>query len=343
MKTRSLVPVLAVAAVLLPVAACGGQAESAPAVTAFAAAPGATATVAPQEGQASYPAQVTNCGRTVRVERAPERIVSFFPSNTEMLLALGLKDRVAGHGWAGQSPPKPAYAADYASVKVLAEGEVSRESLLAARPDFILADGEYNFDGTKLPTIKELEELGVPVYVSAAFCPDTTGTATLADTGRDLDALGVLLGIPARTAEAGAGVRKALDDVRTRLAGREPVRLAMVQLFDRQLYALAGGLYSDIVRTAGGENLLDGSVPEGKNFDTVSVETVAKADPHTIVFHYVDDKDRAAAQAWIREHLGQTDAVRNGRLVATPAADYSGLRSVDGTVTLARALHPAAF
>ncbi|MFD0890834.1 ABC transporter substrate-binding protein, partial [Streptosporangium algeriense] len=139
------------------------------------------------------------------------------------------------------------------------------------------------------------------------------------------------------------GVTRALDGLRRRLDGRAPVRTAMVQVFDRQLYGLAGGLYSDILRTAGGANVLDGRVPAGKNFDVVSVEAVAKADPETIVYHYTDEADRASAERWLRERLGQTRAVRNGRLVATPAADYSGLRAVDGVQAIARALHPGVF
>ncbi|MFF0576520.1 ABC transporter substrate-binding protein [Streptosporangium saharense] len=307
------------------------------------AGPTTAAAPAAPRGEGAFPAQVVNCGRSVQVDSPPKRIVSFFPSNTELLLALGVKDRLAGQVWADQSPPKPAYAADYAGVKVLSGGEVSRETLLAARPDFILADGEYNFDGKKLPTIAELAELGVPVYVDAAFCPGTTGSATLADVGRDLDALGGLLGVPGQAAGAKRDVTRALDGLRRRLDGRAPVRTAMVQVFDRQLYGLAGGLYSDILRVAGGANVLDGRVPAGKNFDVVSVEAVAKADPETIVYHYTDEADRASAEKWLREHLGQTKAVKNGRLVATPAADYSGLRAVDGVQTIARALHPDVF
>ncbi|WP_214104937.1 ABC transporter substrate-binding protein [Acrocarpospora catenulata] len=291
----------------------------------------------------AFPAQVTNCGRTVRVTAPPQRIVSFFPSNTELLLALGLKDRIAGHVWANQSPPKPAYAADYNRLTVLADGQISRESLFAARPDFVLADGEYNFDGKQLPTIAELEKLGVPVYVGAAFCPATTGTATLADATADLDALGALLGVPDAAAKARADVDRTLADLRQRLSGRPAVPAAMVQIFDKQLYALAGGLYSDILRTSGATDVLAGMIPEGRNFDAISAEAVAKADPEVIIYHHTSEDDRAAGEQWLRTHLAQTRAVRNNRLVATPAADYAELRAIDGVRTLARALHPEAF
>ncbi|MEU3844140.1 ABC transporter substrate-binding protein [Streptomyces sp. NPDC028635] len=291
----------------------------------------------------AYPAQAVNCGRTVRVESAPQRIVSFFPSNTELLLRLGLKDRIAGQTWTDQSPPKPAYATEYAKVKVLAPGEISRESLLAARPDFILADGEYQFDGKKLPTIAELDKLGVPVYIDSAFCPKATGTATLDTTTADLTALGNLLdaGTPAR--EAAADTRRQLATVDTALKGRPATPVAMVQIVDKQLYALSGGLYSDILTRAGGKDLMTGTGPEGSNFAPLSAEALAKKNPDVLVYNYTGDADRKASEQWLRTHLAATKAVRDDRLVAVPAADFSELRAVDGTVTLAKSLHPQAF
>ncbi|GAA3267052.1 ABC transporter substrate-binding protein [Streptomyces lavendulae] len=298
--------------------------------------------VADAGNRTTYPAQAENCGRTVKVDRAPERIVSFFPSNTELLLELGLKDRIAGQTWTNQSPPKPAYADAYKSLRVLAPGEMSRETLLAALPDFILADGEYQFDGTKLPTIDELAGLGVPVYIDSAFCPKTTGTATLDATTDDLTALGALLDAKAPAQKATSALRDRLAAVDTSVGARPATPVAMVQIVDKQLYALSGGLYSDILRRAGGNDLLTGSVPAGSNFCPYSAEDLAKKNPGVLVYHYTGEEDRAASEAWLRSHLGATEAVVKNRLVAVPAADFSELRAVDGTVALAKALHPDA-
>ncbi len=35
-------------------------------------------------------------GRTIRLEKIPQRIISLAPSNTKILFTLGLKDRVVG-------------------------------------------------------------------------------------------------------------------------------------------------------------------------------------------------------------------------------------------------------
>ncbi|MEW2368049.1 ABC transporter substrate-binding protein [Streptomyces sp. NPDC006656] len=301
------------------------------------------AAVASAGARTTYPAQAENCGRTVKVDRAPERIVSFFPSNTELLLQLGLKDRIAGQTWTNQSAPKPAYADAYKTVKVLAPGEISREALLAARPDFILADGEYQFDGTKLPTIDELTKLGVPVYIDSAFCPQSTGTATLDATTADLTAIGKLLDAQGPAGTATTAMHDQLAGIDKAVGSRPATPVAMVQIVDKQLYALSGGLYSDILRRAGGNDLLTGTVPQGSNFGPFSAEALAKKDPDVLVFNYTGDEDRAASEAWLRDHLGATKAVRENRLVAVPAADFSELRAVDGTVALAKALHPDAF
>ncbi|MFF7081055.1 ABC transporter substrate-binding protein [Streptomyces lavendulae] len=151
-------PLGAAAALAALLTACGSPAPAGSGKPAAA--------VADAGNRTTYPTQAENCGRTVKVDRAPERIVSFFASHTELLLELGLKDRVAGQTWTNQSPPKPAYADAYKSLRILAPGEISREALLAARPDFILDDGEYRFDGRKLPTIDELARLSAPTAVT---------------------------------------------------------------------------------------------------------------------------------------------------------------------------------
>ena len=49
----------------------------------------------PAEEVASFPMEVTDqLGRTVKLGRTPQRIISLAPSNTEILFALGLGDRV---------------------------------------------------------------------------------------------------------------------------------------------------------------------------------------------------------------------------------------------------------
>ncbi|WP_432841989.1 ABC transporter substrate-binding protein [Dactylosporangium sp. CA-092794] len=291
------------------------------------------------------PATVTACGRDLTFAAPPRRVVSFYPAMTELLLALGLDDRIAGQVNTDQSPPSPAYAQRYARVKVLAEQEPSIEVLLAARPDLIVADAAYHFDGKQLPTMDDLAAKGIPVYLDASFCDGRKVLAKVTDVTTDLTGLGRVFG----AAEAAAGLaeqaRATLAGTATRLSGRTPARCALVTVYDKALYADAGGLYTDVLTLAGGENLTAQSeLPAGEYYAQVSPETIARKNPDVIVATYLDDEGRATTLDYLRRTFADTTAVRTGRVLATPEATFGGaLRSVDGVPALARQLHPDAF
>ena len=87
---------------VLALAACASGAVGAPSSTS--AAPTASAHVAP--------VTLDDCGTTVTVTKAPTRVVSIKSTATEMMLALGLGDRLVGTAFAdGPVPSQWAAAA----------------------------------------------------------------------------------------------------------------------------------------------------------------------------------------------------------------------------------------
>lgn len=291
------------------------------------------------------PVTVTNCSESLRFDQVPRRVVSTYPSMTELMLALGLRDRLAGHINTELSPPSEEYADEFAKVEVLSPGEPSVEVLLSARPDLIVADGPYHFDGKRLPAIADLEERGIQVYVNQQFCEGKKLEGRVEQAYTDLANLGKIFDV---RDQANALVDKAksdLADVRQRLDGRPPVRTALVTLYEKSLYVDAGGLYTDVLELAGGENLTAQSeLPPGEYYGQVSAETVAKKNPDAIVFTYLDEESERTSKEWLRMAFAETSAVRQDRLISTPEATFSGaLRSFPGVTSLAEALHPDAF
>ena len=50
-----------------------------------------------------YPLTLQNCGSTVTFDKAPQRVVSIGQSSTEILLSLGLADKIVGTAvWVGR-------------------------------------------------------------------------------------------------------------------------------------------------------------------------------------------------------------------------------------------------
>ena len=299
----------------------------------------ATVAAAAKENSAPQRVNENNCGRQLHFDTPPQRIISLWPAVTEMLIALGAKDRIVGQTFTDQSPPLEEYADAYKSVPVLATNSVSRETLLNARPELIVADGEYHFNGTELPSIEDLNKLGVQVYIISSFCNGETTTGHVTDAATDLASLGRTVGAEDTAKTLIEGQKTELDEAAKKIAGTEPVPLALIQIYDNALYADARGLYSDVVERAGGKNIYENDLPAGQYYAQIAVEDLARKNPGTLVYLYNSEEDKTAQLAAIHAKLPTVDAVRNNRLYPLPSTDFIGSRAVDGVRELSALLH----
>ena len=112
---------------------------SLPAVALFGALATGTANAAPTK----YPLTLENCRETITFNAAPKRVVAIGQTQTEILYALGLGDRVVGTAvWF--SPVAKPYEAVNAKVKRLADNDPSFEAVLAQEPDLVTAMFEWH-------------------------------------------------------------------------------------------------------------------------------------------------------------------------------------------------------
>lgn len=159
---------------LLALAACGGDDDAtpttSPTATTTATTGTETPTATPTESVAA-PVSLMNCGYEVVVGSPPQRAVSMNQGATEIMLALGLQDRMIGTAYLDDSV-LPAYAAAYATVPVLAEEYPSREVLLGEEPDFVYGSYASAFNDEAAGSRESLDELGIASYVSGAACAD---------------------------------------------------------------------------------------------------------------------------------------------------------------------------
>ena len=93
-------------------------------------------------------------GREVKLELPIETIVSIAPSNTEILFALGLGDRVVGVTEACDYPKEAE------SKPKVGQVEMNIEKIMELSPDLVVAVGSM-----QLPVIEALSNLGMPVLV----------------------------------------------------------------------------------------------------------------------------------------------------------------------------------
>lgn len=117
------------------------------------------------------PVTVDNCGTEVTVDSPPERVVAIKSTSIEMLLALGLEDRLVGTAFA-DGPVPDDLAAAYDAIPVLSDKVPGQEALLEAQPDFVYAGWESNFSDDGAGERSALQQLGIGTYVSPAACKE---------------------------------------------------------------------------------------------------------------------------------------------------------------------------
>lgn len=71
----------------------------------------------------------------ITYEKAPERIATLSGFATEMLLELGLADKIIGYGYMDNEVPER-FKEDFAKLTKLSDGNPSKEDLLKVNPDF---------------------------------------------------------------------------------------------------------------------------------------------------------------------------------------------------------------
>ncbi|WP_238436889.1 MULTISPECIES: ABC transporter substrate-binding protein [unclassified Frankia] len=322
---------VALAAAAAAIAGCGASAKP--------PAPAANQTVVNGAGQATYPVSVTNCGRTLRFDHAPTRVISGWPTNTDLLEALGLGTLVVGQYNTSNGTPAPAYAAAAGRVPVLSEGPPTKEQLLAARPDLIWADGSYLFDGQQLPTIADLAAQGTQVLILSGFCTDDATKAKVTDVDTDLATLGRIFGVEASAARLRADLDNRLAAVTKKVTGQPAVPVAMISTYNDSIYTY-DGVYTDIAQRAGARNIYAGTLPAGQYYAELSKESIVKNNPATLVYLLSGGENEADARAFLARTLPTVRAVQSGRMIFLSQWDSTNLAGVQGVESLAAALRP---
>ncbi|GAA3877278.1 ABC transporter substrate-binding protein [Leifsonia kafniensis] len=279
---------------------------------------------------------VDNCGTPVTFEAAPERVVTIKSTSTEMLLALGLGDRIVGTAF--QDGPVPASLADSASaLTTLSDQLPSQEVVLNTEPDLVYAGWESNFSAEGAGERASLEALGVHTYVSPAACKEEGYKPTSLDFTQIFGEISEVASIfhtdatPLLTAQ-----QKTLDGITKSTAGLSALWYSSGD--DTPYVGAGSGAPQLLLDTIGLTNI---AADVKDTWASYSWEAIVEANPDVIVL--VDAAWNTAAQK--KEMLAanpataRLDAVINQRYLTIPfPASEAGVRSADAAADLSTQL-----
>ena len=157
----------------------------------------------PAVSSPDFPVEVTSCGYTSTIPSKPENAVTMNQGATEIVLALGAEDQLAGTAYLDDSV-SPKWQAAYDSVEVLSEEYPSKEALLAAEPDFVYASYGSAFGKSVAGTQPELDAEGIDSYVSPFGCEDAAERpeTSFEAVWDEIDSVGTAFGVKDRAEAA---------------------------------------------------------------------------------------------------------------------------------------------
>lgn len=296
----------------------------------------------------NYPLTVRSCERDVTFSHAPQHAVSHDINLTGMLLALGLRDHMAGYsGISGWKTLDPSLREALDGLPELAPRYVSVENLLDANADFFLAGWSYGMRIGGPVTPQTLAPFEIPVYELSESCSwiMPQRQASLEDLYRDLDNLGRIFDVRERATALVGQLRQRVERVAAQMA--EVKQRPRVFLYDsgedRPTTSGCLGMPQALITTAGGDNVMS---DVAASWTQVNWESVVERDPQVIVIVDYGPTSWQHKRDFLLHHpaLGSVEAIRKQRFVVLSYLEVTpSVENAQAIETLATALHPQRF
>ncbi len=276
-----------------------------------------------------YPLTIDNCGTEVTFDAAPERVLAIKSTSIEMMLALGLEDRLVGTAFS-DGEPSAQWADRAAGVPVISDRVPGQEATLELEPDLVYAGWESNVTADGAGDRDTLATLGVDTYVSPAACQEPgyqPNPLTFDDVFADIAEMGAIFDVPDRA-------QQLIDRQRAALAALTPDDRGLTALWfssgsDTPFVGAGIGAPQMMMDAAGLTNIA-GDIDE--TWSSLSWEVVVEANPDVIVL--VDSAwgstEKKIGVLESNPATAALPAVQEGRYLVVPfPAAEAGVRNVE--------------
>jgi len=286
-----------------------------------------------------YPVTISSCGVSTTLKAKPAHAVTLNQGATQVVLALGAGDQLAGTAYLDDEIPAK-WKAAYDKIPVLSKEYPAKEKFLAAKPDFAYASYASAFDDKAVGTQAELTSEGIASYLSPFGCDDKTQRPQTSwqAVWDEVDAIGKAFGVEDRATALDKEQQSTLDTLKSTDAGKG-LKVFWYDSSKKTPFVGAGhGGPQLIIDAVGGTNIfadLDGGWADG------SWEKVVAADPDVIVLADASWDTAKSKIAYLEKDpvLSKLRAVKEHRFVTIPFSESTpSVLLVDGATSVSRQL-----
>lgn len=266
----------------------------------------------------AYPVTVQSCDREVTFDAAPTRAIANDVNLTEMMLVLGLRDRMVGYtGISGWKTLDEEMRAGVAELPELSAKYPTKEVLVGAEPDFFFAGWNYGMKVGGEVTPETLAPFGIAVYELTESCIHIGPKAksSMDDMYNDILNLGRIFGVEAKAEDLVAGWKARLDEVTAGVDRSAPLRVFVYDSGEEAPFtAGAYAMPTAMIEAAGGVNIM---ADLEKSWAEIGWEPVVERNPQVVIIVNYGDVTAEQKIAFMKQNpaFADIDAVKNDRFV----------------------------
>lgn len=268
---------------------------------------------------------VDDRGVEVTFEQVPETVISLQPSNTEILFALGVGDKVIGVTEYDQYPE------EVKAIEVVSDTTmVNTERVVELYPDVVLA---YTSGGEA--QVEQLEASGLKVFVieSASSIEDVYG---------DIAQIAEVMGVKEKGDEIVENIKSQFATIQEKTEGIEVKKKVYFEIAPSpDIWSIGSDTFQqELFEAAGIENIY----AEQKGWFSVSEEDVIQRNPETIIttVYYTDDP---VGEILSRKGWESITAIQNREVYILDAdiLNRPGPRIAEAAELIAKTIYPEQF
>ncbi len=319
---------------LVPLAACGASPNQNTSSSAY------------------QPVTVQNCGQTLTFTKPPTRVISTLQNTTDILLALGLGDRIVGIYYRGLYQAEPRFQAQYARLHDLG-GDMtssvpSKEVVLSTHPDFVFSAypaGDFLASYGEV-TQDQFKARGAQIYGMSGECTADSIHVHATSVYDDILNIGRIFGVLGRAQQLVNGMKQRIEAVQKRVASLNPTPVIALPDFSSTqvaapLTVVGGGMYTDLLHLTGATNLFG---TQKQTYPMITKESFAAQKPTVYVLINYKGASPSAFASSLFSSYPDTPASKQHRAIAIDSDQWNaGVLLPDAIEKLARFFHPEAF
>lgn len=271
---------------------------------------------------------IDGVGREVTIEKEPETIISVQASNTEILFALGVGDKVIGVS------DYCNYPEEVNDIQKVGAQDMNAELILSLLPDIIFVT-EYHYNSHE-HILNQYEEVGITVVV--------TGSAESFDeVYATMEMIGKATGTSDEAIEMIENMKTNIEEIKEKAKTITDKKRVWVEVSPApDIFTTGKGTFmNEMLETIEAINVagdLEGWVK-------ITEEEIVQYNPDVIITTYSYYVDQPREEVLKREGWSEVPAIKNEQVfdVDNDTVNRPGPRLVEGVETLAKFIYPEVF